>query len=64
MKFDQSEVALLAAEHERYLDRMIPIIRQRLRTRTVSTEHIERYLSELPREHFRIALRRALEAPR
>lgn len=55
MMFDESDLARLAAEHQRYLDLMVPRIRLRLRARGYTIDHIERYISELSREHFRVA---------
>lgn len=58
--FDQIETRRLAAEHQLYLNRIIPIIRHRLASRGSTTELIDRYISELPKEHFKIALARLL----
>lgn len=58
--FNEHELLRLAAEHQCYLDRMIPIIRERLRLRGGTIDHIEHYIRELPSEHFKIVVRRVL----
>ena len=59
MMFDEHELLRLGAEHQRYLDRMIPIIRLRLGAPGASSEQIDRYIAGLPTEHFRVAFNRA-----
>lgn len=64
MTFSATELQSLQQEHQTYLDRIIPTIKQRLRTRGISPEQIARYVEELPKAHFLMTLARVLKAPR
>lgn len=52
MMFSAFDLQRLAHQHQTYLDRIIPVIRQRLAERGCSDEHIDRYVGELPSQHF------------
>lgn len=57
-----SEIQRLAREHQNYLDRVFPLIRERLAARGRSHDQIKRFIDDLPTEHFLIRIRRAWEA--
>lgn len=62
MKIIETEARDLAAEHSRYLERITPIIRNRLASRGASEAEIAAYIAEVPAEHFMIHIRSAIAA--
>lgn len=62
MTFSTTELQRLKQEHQTYLDRIIPTIKQRLRARGISPEQIAQHIEELPREHFAVAIARLISA--
>ena len=54
----------LAAEHARYLERVGPLIRDRLARRGKDQTYIDAYVADLPTEHVLVSILRAVDAAR
>lgn len=64
MKNTETKARDIAAEHALYLERIEPMIHQRLADRGLEQARIDAYIAELPEEHFMIQIRRAIAAMR
>lgn len=64
MKITHATQHDLTAEHARYLDRIGPIIRDRLARRGKEQTYIDAYVADLPTEHVLVSISRALDAAR
>lgn len=62
MNTTRFEARDLAAEHACYLERITPIIRNRLASRGANEADIAAYVAEMPPEHFMIHIKRAIAA--
>lgn len=62
MNITKSDRRDLAAEHYRYLERITPLIRNRLASRGANEAKIAAHIAEIPAVHFLKQLKRAAAA--